>query len=593
MNQKLEKIVGKFVSIDGPFTENGGNRLSLRNLIMFPLGTIGRDFLYMLFNGYLLTFILFTKELTDAQFGSITFIIIAARIFDALNDPIMGGIVENTRTKWGKYKPWQLIGAVLTGGVVIAVFCAPVGGWGFIGLLAVAYIMFSVTFTMNDISYWGMMPSLTSHPDDRNKLTSFAQLCAGAGSGLVSLTVPMFTAGILSKYLGGGVAAYRILAILAAVLMVAFQLFSILGVKEKQLPPIVNKTDRLTVKKMFKTIFKNDQLMWGALILLIASLGNSIVGGGLLLMYFYFEFGYQGGWYTTFGIGMSITSTLFTFVYPWISQKFGRKKTLYTTFICLIVGYLMMMVFGLALPTGAYLSTGWWVKFVLMTIGYTVAGFGHGFYMILVINIANTVEYNEWKTGNRDESLIFSLRPFTAKLSSALQQGVVTAVYLIAGVLAFTNQISAAEQDANLNPELADKLNDTIMGITSSVPQQNKMILLTCMCVIPVVLFLVCMLIYHKKCILDEATLERMAAEVAERKANESIADGNDAEVVSFDENGELVVIDNESTADEETESCPEELQEVASDVLEEVKDEVSEDVIEEVAENLADELVD
>lgn len=80
-----------------------GEKLSNRNLFMYALGTLGRDFLYNLFNGYLLSFCVFTKNLNTAQFTAITFIIIAARIFDALNDPIMGGIVENTRTKWGKY----------------------------------------------------------------------------------------------------------------------------------------------------------------------------------------------------------------------------------------------------------------------------------------------------------------------------------------------------------------------------------------------------------------------------------------------------------------------------------------------------------
>ncbi len=522
---KLTAFVNKVLGFGGVPTEEGGNRLSLRNYLTFSLGTVGRDFLYMLFNGYLLAFILFTKTLTEAQFGSITFIIIAARIFDALNDPIMGGIVENTRSRWGKYKPWQLAGAILTGGVIIAVFCAPLDGWEFIALLAVSYLMFSITFTMNDISYWGMMPSLTSHPDDRNKLASFSQICAGAGAGLVGLIVPILTAGFLSSYVGGGVAAYRYLAIGAAVLMVVFQLFSILGVKERPLSPIADKAEKTTIKGILSVIFKNDQLLWGALILLIVSMGNSVFTGGSMLTYFYFEFGYQGGWFTSFGVGMSVMSTAFTIFYPWISKKFGRKKTLFFTFICLIVGYALIMIFGLTLPTGAYLSSGWWLKFVLMALGYTVVGAGQGFYMILIINIANAVEYNEWKTGRREESLIFSLRPFTAKLSSALQQGFVTVVYLIAGVLTFTNQISAAEQAANKGELAAEQLNDTIMAITSAVPTGNKMILIACICGIPIVLTLVGMFIYHKKCILDEETLERMMAESAERKTALEVAE--------------------------------------------------------------------
>lgn len=76
-----------------------------KNLIMFPLGTVGRDMIYYLFTSCIITFVLFTRNLTNAQFGAITAIVVAARIFDALNDPIMGNIIERTRTRWGKFKP--------------------------------------------------------------------------------------------------------------------------------------------------------------------------------------------------------------------------------------------------------------------------------------------------------------------------------------------------------------------------------------------------------------------------------------------------------------------------------------------------------
>ena len=81
-----------------------------KNLIMFPLGTVGRDMVYSLVTNFLLTFVLFTRSLTAAQLSAITAIMVGARIFDALNDPIMGNIIERTRTKWGKFKPWIVIG---------------------------------------------------------------------------------------------------------------------------------------------------------------------------------------------------------------------------------------------------------------------------------------------------------------------------------------------------------------------------------------------------------------------------------------------------------------------------------------------------
>ena len=79
-----------------------------KNLIFYPLGTVGRDMVYALISSYLLTFVLFTRSLTKAQLGAITAIMVFARVFDALNDPIMGNIIESTRTKWGKFKPWLI-----------------------------------------------------------------------------------------------------------------------------------------------------------------------------------------------------------------------------------------------------------------------------------------------------------------------------------------------------------------------------------------------------------------------------------------------------------------------------------------------------
>lgn len=505
-----------------------------KNMLMFSLGTIGRDFLYFLFNSFLMTFILFTKTIDNKMLTAVGAIIVVARIFDALNDPIMGGIVENTRTKWGKYKPWQLLGAVLTGAVIISVFCVKLDGWSYIGFLAFAYLMFSITFTMNDISYWGMLPSLTSDEHERNKLTSCAQLLASAGIGLASLLIPLFTTGSLAKW--GAPTGYKVIGIISAVLMVLFQLFTILGVKEKPLPPIKpDKSDRLTLKKMFQTIAKNDQLLWCALIMLIFSTGTSVVGGGLLTMYVYFEFGYEGGYTLLIGLGYGIISTLFTATYPWLSKKFGRNKVLYSVGIATIFGYALMLIFALAIPTGAPKSTEWFTKFILIAIAYTIVGYGAGFYMIMVINMANTVEYNEWKYGQRNESLIFSLRPFTAKLSSALTQALVIGVYAVASITTYTNAISNIENEASKNLITNKVKMEKITDIINKVSLQDRQILVSCMCIIPIVFMIVALIIYKKKCTLSETRLAEMVRETEERKLALAGATENTDEPVAFE----------------------------------------------------------
>lgn len=497
-----------------------GEKLSNRNLFMYALGTLGRDFLYNLFNGYLLSFCVFTKNLNKAQFTAITFIIIAARIFDALNDPIMGGIVENTRTKWGKYKPWQLIGAISTSAVIVTLFTVPAQGWAFIGLLGAMYFLFSITFTMNDISYWGMMPTLTNNPHDRDKLMTVTSISVSIGGGLAGLVIPTFAMG--ENPVGGNSSvAFGIMAVIAVVMMCGFQMFTIFGVKEKPLPKNLMKTPPMKIKDMFKVLFKNDQVMWSALVMLLFNVGTNVVGGGLGMMYIYFDNAYNGTLWTVFGLGYAVVTTVFTLFYPALAKKYGRDKLLYSCGLAIIIGYALMMILGLTVPKIVLfevLGMKITLRFILTFLAYTVAGWGGGFYMIMVINMANTVEYNEYKTGKRDEGLIFALRPFTAKMGSALMQGLVSLVYIVADVLKYTNQF--ADIDKGLITDMTKQ--DVVNALQASASgQKSTMILLVCTCAIPMVFMAIALIVYKKKFFLNETTVNEMILAVEARKAEE------------------------------------------------------------------------
>ncbi len=511
--------------VENTSAENN-DRLPKRNFWMYPLGTIGRDFLYNLFNGNLITFILFTKTLTTAQFTAVSFIIIAARIFDAFNDPIMGGIVENTRSRFGRFKPWMFIGAVLTGIVVVAVFSVPLDGWAFIGFLAAMYFLFSITFTMNDISYWGMLPSLSSNEHDRNKLTSFAQIAANIGGAIAGFIIPVLAIG--ANPIGGSAPrAFMLIAIASAILMFGFQLFTVFGVKEKPLV-LTEKKKTMGLKDMFKVIFKNDQLMWCALIALIYQTGTGVVGGGLSMSYIYFEFGYNGTLTMIFGALGGVLGVVFTVIYPWLSKKFGRDKLLYSCAIAILVGYAAMLVCGLCIPSGiksfhmdifGLVVADMDLKFLILCLTNFIVGYGGGFYMIMVISLANTVEYNEWKTGKRDEGLIFSLRPFTAKMGSALMQFLVMLVYIIVGVTNYTNGISEAENDVPRGLITSEEKMERINGILATIPDSKKQALLVCMCIIPMVFVTAAIFIYKKKYFLTEEVHNRLIKEIAEGKS--------------------------------------------------------------------------
>jgi len=530
------------------------DKISMRNLIMFPLGTIGRDFIYNLFNTFMMTFILLTKHLTAAELGAITFIVVAARVFDALNDPIMGGIVENTRSRWGKYKPWQLVGAVLTSAVVILLYTVNLDHWAFIGFLALIYLLFSITFTMNDISYWGMLPTLTSDNDSRNKLTSFAQIAVTIGGGSAGVLIPMLTTGQAGAALfGSAKRAYAIISIVAGLLMVGFQLFTIFGVKEKPLPDNFIKTPRLKFKDIFRTILHNDQLLWSAVLLLVYNVGTGLAGAGLITMFVYFEFGYEGTYNTLFYAVMGVLGVVFTVFYPAFSRRLGRDRTLFTTGIAIIAAYALMLLVGLLVPStkgfdfnflGIRLHLN--LKFILMMLAFGLTGWGSGWYMIMTINIANSVEYNEYKTGKREEGLIFSLRPLVNKLGSAISVGLVSLVYILSGVLDVTNGISDVENTFDAMGSLtaeqqADKLAQ-IESLTSGVPTTNKNIMLLCLCLIPIVFMGVAMILYRKFCFLNENKMDEIAREIAARKSAPD--EGNAADFASDEDNSALVAAD-------------------------------------------------
>ena len=476
-----------------------------QNLLMFPVGTIGRDMVYCLVTNFLLSYIMFTKGLTAAQLAAVTAIMVIARVFDALNDPIMGNIIENTRSRWGKFKPWLVIGMILTSVVVTMVFSTNLKGWDFIILFGVFYFTFSIAYTMHDISYWGLIPALSSDAAARDQFTSKATLCAGIGGTLASILIPMFTTG--SMTIGGSAnKAYAVIALVINILAPLFLCFTIFGVKERREAPQA-KGDGAGLKKIIRTIKENDQLRWIAIIFLIQQIGNGLVVGGLGSTYIYFTFGYDGGLYSIFTtVGMSATAFLMIF-YPAISKKIKRKPLMTIMAVISVIGYVLMLV-SRFVPAG--------VAFWVLVIGYMLSNFGqYCYYLVMMISIINTVEYNEYKTGHRDEAIIASVRPFFTKMSSALIVVITSVSYMMFGVTDITNRISDLESAAaNGSITEAAKLT-SIETVMSGVQSGQTMGLLICMTVLPCVLMLISYFLYQKKYTLDEDEYERICKELA------------------------------------------------------------------------------
>lgn len=505
----------------------GADAYFKRNKWIYSIGGIGRDMSYALFTNYLLTYILFTRSVTDRQFAVISMILVICRIWDGLNDPIMGGVVENTRTKFGKFKPWILIGCITNGATVIAMFTNRLQGWNFIYLFIALYLLWDITYTMNDIGYWSMMPSLTSRPDNRDKIVALANLFSGLGNLAAVGLVPMLTAG--KNAIGGNsISAYAAVSVFVVAMFIICQVLCCAGVKEDRSVK-AEKEERIGLKKMFSVIIHNDQLLWATLITLLSNLSGAMLTA-FAAYYIYLKFGYNGTYVTVFTAFYAGAAGILLMLFPTLCKKFKRKKALAAALAVSVIGYAGFIIGGTVIPAS--------IRFGFLCGAALVTGFGQNWFgMVVMVIFTNTIEYNEYKTGSRDEAIIFSLRPFMSKMSSALQQLIVTVVYLIIGMTGITNKISDFEQEANIlgsnaraeaagdvsaviDKIEADKL-ENIQQVLSQAPDSMALKLAFCMAIIPIVLLTAAFVIARKKNKIDEEEYDRMIAEIEARKTAE------------------------------------------------------------------------
>ena len=234
------------------------NKLTKKTKFSFGIGAIGKDMVYAIVSAFLLYYYNTVLGIS-ATFIGVVFM--AARIFDAFNDPIMGIIVEKTNTKMGKFRPWILTGTILNAFVLYAMFNVPesLHGKGLLIYAALAYVLWGVTYTIMDIPYWSMIPAITDNAKDREDVSVIARMFAGFGSAIPTVLTTIIVP-ILGK--GNERAGYGRFALLIAIIFVIAIIITVLNVKEAA--KVSNKTN--SVKDMVSALVRNDQ----ALIVVVA-----------------------------------------------------------------------------------------------------------------------------------------------------------------------------------------------------------------------------------------------------------------------------------------------------------------------------------
>ncbi len=468
-------------------------KLSLKSKISYGLGAVGKDMVYMLSASYVLYYF---QDLLGVNAIAMGVILMVARVFDAFNDPIMGVIVAKTKTRWGKFRPWLLIGTLTNAVVLFLMFSCPpkLDAGGLVAYAAVFYILWGVTYTMMDIPYWSMIPAFTEGGKEREGLTTLARTCAGVGSAIITIVTMMLVPALGNMFAGmdAGAKAIEIVgfkwfSLIVSVLFVLFTILTCVNVKEKSTADM----ETVSVGQMFRALVQNDQAM--TVTVAIVLINCAIYTTSNLVIYFFkYDFG-TTGWndayvlFNMFGGAIQVLSMML--FYPLLRKKYSSLQIFYICLGMAVAGYGVLL---------ALAFTNMSSVFLLFIPAFFIFAANGMLTVITTVFLANTVDYGELKNRRRDESVIFSMQTFVVKLASGIAA-------LIASICLSINHLQSGTEVSE-----ADKLVDWSLNVTGSAKAGLRMT----MTILPVIGLVIAFLWFRKRYILTDEKVNEIAAEV-------------------------------------------------------------------------------
>ena len=442
--------------------------LTLKQKTAFGIGAVGKDMVYALSASYVMYYY---QDVLGLSASFVGVVLMAARFFDAFNDPFMGVLVAKTRTRWGRFRPWIFSGTLLNALVLYALFAAPVlDEAALMVYFSVVYILWGITYTMMDIPYWSMIPAVTRTPKDRENLSMVGRTCAGVGSALIA----MFTM-LLVGALGGNSerAGFRWVALIVAAIFAVTELVCCISMKETT--PSEMKT--ATVKEMFSALFRNDQAMVvvGSIVLINSAL---YLTSNFIIYFFKYDLGGAAQI-----LGMMV-------LYPLLRKKFSSTQVFHLSLLLALCGYGTLLVFCL---------TGLSHSLALLCIPGVVAFACNGMLTVLTtLFLSNSVDYGQLKTGRREESVIFSMQTFVVKAASGV------AVFLTGIGLDLIGLVGNTEETGPVAVQSAG----TLLGLRLM------------MTVLPMLVLAGALVLFRRKFVLTDARAAEISAQLHGEEAH-------------------------------------------------------------------------
>ena len=376
-------------------------KILLSTKVSYGLGALGKDFACSIIYIFLMFYYTDVAGLPAAFVGTL---FLVARVIDAFTDPMMGMIVDNTRSRFGKFRPWILIGTIVNSFALIAVFYTHAFTGTTLYIYAtLTYILWGVTYTIMDIPYWSMIPALSGRRDERERLVVWPRIFAGiawmimGGAGLYAVDT-----------LGDGDQGHGffLLSLLIVVGFVMSALITFFNVKEKVLTG--DQTAKFTITDVKNIILANDQLK--ALIgsVLTFNIATQLVGG-FAIYYFTYAIG-RADLFPMFAMVSGAAEIVGVFIFPWLCRVFPRRLMWYVAAFFPALSCVVLLATGVLAPENAILAA---VAGATLKFG---AGISNGLGTVM---LADVVDYGHYRSGQRSESIIFSVQTMLVKFAGA------------------------------------------------------------------------------------------------------------------------------------------------------------------------------
>ena len=465
---------------------NGKNRIWQR--IAYACGTFGHDVFYAMIGTYFMIFVtsnLFNSDnpTNDAyMIGIVTTIILVLRIAELFVDPFIGNIIDKTKTRWGRFKPWVLGGAVIAA-VTLAMLFTDFGGLTvsnptlYLVIFAVVYFIMDIFYSAKDVAIWSMIPALSFDSHEREITATIARIGSVFGGQLVTVIVmPVVlyfsinqnggagdpTGWFAFACIGGGIAT------LGAIILG-------LGTHEQDNALRENKEDT-SAKDVLKVLTKNDQLLWMAIAYLVYGIGINIVNN-FNLYYFIYVIG-DATKFSILGVINTVIGLLAVAAFPILTTKFSRRKLFFSSIAVMAVALVIYAMSGTNV-TLALIGAG------LFALPQPLV------FLIVLMTITDSVEYGQLKLGHRDEAVCLCVRPLVDKFAGAVSSGIIGLAAIWVGM---TGGASAS-------------------GLTADNMMRLQMIMFAS----PIVLMVIGALIYRAKVTFTEQEHARIVEELEEK----------------------------------------------------------------------------